>query len=103
MQESHEARLTFRGQHIGDLPDNAPFRGGAGPVYRKIAQETVVIINRRDQVWAGQEVVRIQVVENPPHLGNFLGHLRFNFRRRLDVLTHGTRNGAAASGPVCSG
>ena len=64
VQQLHETRLGLGRQQVADLSDNAPLRRGIAPIRRKIVQETIVIIERGNQVRAGKNIARGQVFEN---------------------------------------
>src|ERR1035437_7566320 len=100
MQQSHESRLCLGRQQVADLSDNAPLRRGAAPIRRKIVQETVVIIERGNQVRAGKNVARGQVVENSPRLGYLVRYTRIHFRVGYHVEARRTRDGTPPLGTV---
>src|ERR1019366_262811 len=93
MQQSHETRLCLRRQQVADLSDDAPLRRGATPIHRKIGQETVVIVERGNQVRAGKNVARSEVFENSSRLDYLVRHARIHFRVGHHIEARRTRSG----------
>ncbi len=81
MQQAHEAGLAVPRQHIADLPDDAPFRVGARPVHRKAREQSVMVINRGNQVGTGEQVIGFEIVEDRLRFHDLGGYPRLDLRR----------------------